>query len=332
MSVKRFVVAGLCLAFIVFLPSSAMMHWADPAIGTLVNIFEVSYGYNAMEGGGEYGLGNPVTSMWYCNVPTQPLVSDALPAGKYMVRFVHGRETGNPGCRNHGDYFDLPNLWYMVTYNNPTAVYPELGYDGGTTDPASLDPEAWFFGSTLWLGRSPTDGVKLNDILNEGPGSMVFFDAQAGDKLWLYVHDWFIADNMGGVTAELWRVTAQPVGIDIKPADSTNTIRLNQRFIPVAILGAKGFNPIMQVEWNSLRFGRTGLENSLVYVGRVPVCHAARVNGDHWPDMVCYFWTKATDFQAGSLHHPADQYGLLMGRMRSGCSIYAYQHVVIKAS
>jgi hypothetical protein len=332
MSVKRFIVAGLCLAFLVLPLSIAVMHSTDWTIGTLVDVFEVSYGYNAMEGGGEHGLGNPVTSLWYCNVPTVPLVSDVLPAGRYMLRFIHGRETGNPGCRNQGAYFDLPNLWYMVTHNNPTAIYPETGYDGGTTDPASLDPEAWFFRSTLWLGHSPTDGVKLTNTINEGVGSVVFFDAQAGEKLWLYVHDWFIADNIGGVTAELWQVTAQPVGIDIKPADSTNTIRLSQPIIPVAILGAKGFNPVMQVERASLRFGRTGLEASLVHIGRAPMCHAARVNGDHWPDLVCYFWTKTTAFQAGNLRHPADEYGLLMGRLRGGCSIYAYQSVVINAS
>ncbi len=332
MSVKRLIVAGLCLAFLMVTPSFAAMNPTGPLHGTLVGIYEVSYGYNAMYGGGPSGTGNPVDPQWYCNVPTSPVVSAPLQAGMYVLRFVHGREDGNPGCRNLGTYFDLPNLWYMVTQNNPTAVYPNMGYDGGNTDPSTLDPDAWYFSPTLWLGSSPTTGVKVTNYINEGVGGLVLFTAQEGERLWLYAHDWFIADNMGGATAELWRVSAQAMAIDIKPADNTNTIRLTQSVIPVAILGTASFNPVVQVDRGSLTFGRTGLEQSLLRLGRIPLCHGAQVNGDGYADLVCYFSTSAAAFWAGNARHPADHYGLMAGRLWNGTPFYGYQPVLVVGS
>jgi hypothetical protein len=332
MSVKRLVIAGLCLAFLMVTPSLAEMNQTGPLHGTLVDVYEVSYGYNAMYGGGPSGSGNPVGIQWYCNTLTSPVVSAPLQGGMYALRFVHGRETGNPGCEHPGNYFNLPELWYMVLHNNPTAVYPQMGYDGGNTDPSTLSPEAWYFAPTLWLGSTPTAGVKLTNTINEGVGGLVLFNAQAGERLWLYAHDWYIDDNMGGVTAELWRITAQALAIDIKPADSSNTIRLTQSVVPVAILGAAGFNPVAQVDRDSLTFGRTGLEASLLKIGRAPLCHGAQVNSDGRIDLVCYFSTHVAAFWAGNLYHPADQYGLMAGKLRNGTAFYAYQSVVVVAS
>jgi hypothetical protein len=126
--------------------------------------------------------------------------------------------------------------------------------------------------------------------------------------------------------------TAAPltVDIDIKPDDSRN--RINPRShgtIPVAILSTPSFDAIALVDRSTLRFGRTGSEQSLAF------CNTSAddrrrddeeegdddagdsgedVNGDGLRDLVCHFFTQATDFRFG------DTRGVLTGKTISGTS------------
>jgi hypothetical protein len=74
--------------------------------------------------------------------------------------------------------------------------------------------------------------------------------------------------------------------------------------VPVAILSTGNFNAPLQVDTNSLTFGRTGDEQSLAF------CNPGGedVNGDGLPDLVCHFTTRMTGFQAG------DTAGILKGQ------------------
>ena len=69
---------------------------------------------------------------------------------------------------------------------------------------------------------------------------------------------------------------------------SLNNINLKSKDrIPVAILSTKNFDAPSQIDPNSLSFGRTGDEHSLVY------CHGSKdVNKDGLQDLVCHFYTQ----------------------------------------
>ena len=88
------------------------------------------------------------------------------------------------------------------------------------------------------------------------------------------------------------------IGIDIKPGNNNVTVvdasgnrqsagfRGNaQGSIPVALLSGKDFKP-MDVDQSSLRFGKTGQEETLVSCNGG---HGKDLNGDGVPDLVCHF-------------------------------------------
>jgi len=100
------------------------------------------------------------------------------------------------------------------------------------------------------------------------------------------------------------------VGVDIRPGEFPNNInRKNQGKIPVAILSTRDFDASTQVDRNSLTFGSTGDETSLVH------CESADVNGDGLLDLVCHFNTQRTQFNA------SDAVGILKGQTISGTRI-----------
>jgi len=76
--------------------------------------------------------------------------------------------------------------------------------------------------------------------------------------------------------------------------------------IRVAILSSPTFNAPPLVDMHSLTFGHSGTEQSLAY------CETQThdVNHDHFPDLVCSFYTQKTNFQKG------DTIGMLKGVLR----------------
>jgi hypothetical protein len=65
--------------------------------------------------------------------------------------------------------------------------------------------------------------------------------------------------------------------------------------IRVAILSSATFNAPALVDTRSLTFGHSGTEHSMAF------CEARSrdVNRDHFPDLVCRFYTQKTNFQKG---------------------------------
>ena len=124
------------------------------------------------------------------------------------------------------------------------------------------------------------------------------------------VNDIFLHDYLGPI---------EPVTIDIKPGSDPNSINLKSKGkIPVAILSTKDFNPLSQIDLNSLTFGRAGDERSLAF------CHASEdVNRDGLQDLLCHFYTEDTGFQC------SDMEGILRGETKEGRPIQGSDSVRI---
>lgn len=111
--------------------------------------------------------------------------------------------------------------------------------------------------------------------------------------------------------------------IDIKPGDKKNTIAINSRgTVEVAILGSAALD-VLDIDLDSLRFGRTGREDSL---GRRPQYRLADVNGDHQIDLIVGFDIEDLGFRKG------DTVGILNGQTHDGRLFTATDSVTIQAS
>ena len=90
--------------------------------------------------------------------------------------------------------------------------------------------------------------------------------------------------------------SATYMGIEIRPG-SAEVTPLNPKAkgtLPVALLSSSTFNALA-VDLNSIRFGATGKEDSLVRCNR----QGADVNGDGLADLVCHFDNEKANFQLG---------------------------------
>lgn len=110
------------------------------------------------------------------------------------------------------------------------------------------------------------------------------------------------------------------VDIDIKPGGSPNSINPgNLGNIPVAILSSSSFSAPSSVDVSSLRFGRTGFEESLLFCN----VNGEDVDGDGFLDLVCHFDTEKTPFQIG------DTMGFLTGATNDGSPLLGIDSVRI---
>jgi hypothetical protein len=83
------------------------------------------------------------------------------------------------------------------------------------------------------------------------------------------------------------------VTIDVRPGadNSTNPITVTSNGgVPVAILWTPGYDPVAQTDPASLRFGKTGTEQSLLH------CGTGDVNVDQHADLVCTFDSRGLGF------------------------------------
>ena len=100
-----------------------------------------------------------------------------------------------------------------------------------------------------------------------------------------------------------------PVHIDIKPGSPISPINPKaQGTVPVALLSSDKFNPL-DVDTASLRFGKTGDEQSF---RRCNPSESRDLNADGRADLVCHFDNGATGFQRG------DMLGTLKGKTKTG--------------
>jgi hypothetical protein len=87
------------------------------------------------------------------------------------------------------------------------------------------------------------------------------------------------------------------VGIDVRPGKTQNFVNPKSRGnIEVAVLSTKTFDAPKLVNQSTLRFGRTGNENSLTRCRK----KLKDVNNDGLPDLVCRFSLAAADFKMGN--------------------------------
>jgi hypothetical protein len=105
-----------------------------------IGTYEISYLYNSM--GDPDGLNRPVGSIPIGSVSSAPIEVTLTP-GSYYTTFVAGRITGN-------DFYDYGYPEYRAAYDayvpllNPGSVYPEMGFNGGNTDPTHNNPlDGW---------------------------------------------------------------------------------------------------------------------------------------------------------------------------------------------
>jgi hypothetical protein len=86
------------------------------------------------------------------------------------------------------------------------------------------------------------------------------------------------------------------VEINIRPFSEKNLINLRwsglSGVIPVAILSKGDFDARTKVIRDSLRFGVTGKEDSILRIFGVPACVAFDVDHDNDKDLVCLFLTR----------------------------------------
>lgn len=157
------------------------------------SFYEISYGYNAMYGGGPGGPGNPEGGQNFHGVSTSAIVLDPTP-GVYSFEVVTGRISGNP----------YPGYdWWLVQANNPGAVYPESGYDGGSAwAPSNGGTSDWFSSLEVWVGTSASvsDGTRTH---LGGIGATANLSVRPGEHIWLYFYDFYINDNIGGSTVKV---------------------------------------------------------------------------------------------------------------------------------
>jgi hypothetical protein len=115
--------------------------------------------------------------------------------------------------------------------------------------------------------------------------------------------------------------------IDVRPGQFPNKIYLHHnKTTKVAILSSPVFDAPSEIDWNSLTFGHTGVEDSLHRRGpaQVPSCHARDENNDGYDDLTCHFDT----LQTGLI--PGDPKGILMGMKLNGTSFSASDSVIVK--
>ena len=102
------------------------------------------------------------------------------------------------------------------------------------------------------------------------------------------------------------------VSIDIKPNSQTNHVNPKSRGrIKVAILSTPDLDALTMIDRDTVRFGRTGTEESLLRCKK----RGRDVNKDGLRDLVCIFSIPRTGFQKG------DQVGILSARTVDGIAL-----------
>lgn len=177
------------------------------------------------------------------------------------------------------------------------------------------------------LARYNTDGSLDATLDDDG---MIETDFSSGDdegravalqqdgKIILagYTHNGI--DNDFALARYQVRAAAQEVTIDIKPGSQTNHVNPNSRGrINVTILSTPEFDALTVIRWATIRFGRTGEEESL------SACKekGLDVNHDGLPDLICMFSIPDTGFIQG------DTTGILTAQTVDGFPITGHDSV-----
>jgi hypothetical protein len=175
---------------------------------------------------------------------------------------------------------------------------------------------------TLTNNGSAVSAGQFVSAADISAGKLVFTPAANGSGTAYASFTFQVQDNggtaNGGVNLDASpntltiNVTPINVAIDIKPSGDNNHINPNSEGkIEVVILSSSNFNAQL-IDISSLRFGRTGQEDSLSRNKGAPRYSYKDVNHDGLLDLVVEFDTESTGFQAG------DTLGVLTGRLQDG--------------
>ncbi len=189
-------------------------------------------------------------------------------------------------------------------------------------DAGMLDADCTFgLDSTLTLLGPDGSGITKNyDNFSLDEGSVCGFDARIDNVSLPVDGTYYVAvtgypddvingdtvvlapeSSLGTYQLRITRVKAattapQRMNIEVRPG-SGEVVPLNPNAkgtLPVALLSSAAFNALT-VERNSLRFGATGKEDSLVRCNR----EGSDVNRDGLPDLVCHFDVQKANFHVG---------------------------------
>jgi cysteine-rich repeat protein len=124
--------------------------------------------------------------------------------------------------------------------------------------------------------------------------------------------------------------TLQTVEIDIHPRKSSNIFKIPARArmkVAVAVLSTGEFEAGSDVDRESLTWGATGDEQSLVWIHRKmnerPQCMVRDVNHDMITDLTCWFFLAEAGFESG------DTEGILRGQLVDGTPIEGSDFIVV---
>jgi len=157
----------------------------------------------------------------------------------------------------------------------------------------TFDRDAWLADpATPGTGNVPLkiQGLCVADLLSFYYQSAYHLDGGVGQSL-----------DMRGRRCAPPTQPEMEVTIDVRPGnDGPAPIQpASGGVVPVAILAAPDFDPVDRFHRPSLRFGKTGEEESLSYRDGAPHCSAEDVNGDGLTDLVCRFASSKLGFTGG---------------------------------
>ena len=230
-------------------------------------------------------------------------------AGAVIIRdnvFVHAKWYAiyQEGAAISGQISVQNNLFY----NNNWTYWPDYQY-----------PYQWF-GTDVraqagWTGGE-TGFVFTANLTTQDP--LFVLDGLGSEAQWaLQCGSPALNAATDGTHLGAWQgivVCTIEIPIDIKPGSDDNSINPNSKgTITVAVLSTETFSAV-DIDTETLTFGRTGDEDSLARRGRqeIPQCSVEDVNEDGLPDLVCHFETVDCGFVA------EDVVGILRGATEEG--------------
>lgn len=174
-------------------------------------------------------------------------------------------------------------------YGNPRALLTQLYYNSAGTNNAFWD--ASFNFSTTHDGTYYVAVSSFPTYFYSDMGHVALLNSYYDPNSAKYPTVGHYTLTVSGIESSV-----MTIGIDIKPGNNNVTVvdasgqsagfrGKAQGSIPVALLSGKDFKP-MDVDQSSLRFGKTGTENTWVSCNGG---HGKDLNGDGVPDLVCHF-------------------------------------------